>query len=647
MLGMPFKISFRKEMLKHSGRSAGWISLLYLIVLIFTFPLTILMTVTNENRSLWPFDSLFNYNYDMNMILIISTPVLLAIFLFRFLNVKESSDLFHSLPVKREQIFHQYTITGLLYLIIPVLITALLLLLEHRAFDLENYFSVGDIIYWAGVTIILNTIIYMGAVFVGMFTGISFVHGVLSYIFLLLPAGLIVLVTYNLQFFLYGFPEDYFINNQIEIFSPLVLTQKLTYNTIDSLVLWSYGILSVLLYVLALYVYKKRKAEAVSHAIVFPILKPVFTFGTMLCTAFLAALYFGETQNHSLFWLIFGYVTGSLVGFLAAQMVLNKTWRVFGNLKSYAFYAAGMLIVILMLHFDVMQYEKKIPDIDEIKQVHLSNRPYIYYGRSEEHANFLKSKENIQRIQELHQAIITDKIKEEDIPHYKTDTAFIVYELKNGNKLVREYLIDKTIYKTFYEPIHESEEYKLALNEIFHRNTEEMKLITIQPPGPVNRRASFSNPEEIEEFVAIVKEEILSESYDEMNNSKGFQSYISILLEDNYSIDFSYKPSYQKLTKWLEEKGVAENATASEEDISYAVIIKKDELNVEDRQQFDMDIYQFFNKKTNSVKITNKAQIKKLMNQSIDSNIWEPEYQNIVAFYYKNNERDPYIRALK
>jgi ABC-2 type transport system permease protein len=647
MLGMPFKISFKKEMLKHSGRSAGWISLLYLIVLIFTFPLTILMTATNENRSLWPMDSLFHYNYEMNTILIISTPVLLAIFLFRFLNVKESSDLFHSLPVKREHIFHQYTITGLFYLNIPVLITGLLLLLEHRAFDLEPYFLVGDIIYWAGITIILNTIIYMGAVFTGMFTGISFVHGVLSYIFLLLPVGLIILVTYNLQFFLFGYPVDYFLNNQIEYFSPLVLTQKLAYNTIDARVLWSYGILSVLLYVLALYVYKKRKAEAVSHAIVFPILKPVFTFGTMLCTAFLAALYFGETQDHSTFWLVFGYITGSLVGFLAAQMVLNKTWRVFGNLKSYAFYAVGMMIVILMLHFDVMGYEKRIPDIDEIKQVHLSDRPYIYYGRSEEQPNFLKSKENIQRIQELHQVIVADQENVEDLPNYSVETAFFAYELKNGKKLVREYLIDKRKYKTFYQPIHESEEYKLAVNAIFHEKTEDMKLITIQPPGPVNRRASFSDSEEIEELVSILKEEIHSATYEEMYESTGFESYVSILLDDNHSIDLSYKPSYQKLEKWLEEKGEAENAIVSEEDISYAVIVKKSEFTVDDRQQFDMDIVKFFNERTNTVKITNKAEIKKAMDQSVDRYIWEPQYQSIVAFYYKNNERDPYIRSIK
>lgn len=632
-------------MLKHSGRSAGWISLLYLVVLVFSFPLNILMTVTNENRELWPLDNLFNYNSDIQTILFIATPVLLAIFLFRFLNVKESSDLFHSLPVKREQIFHQYTITGLLYLNLPVLITALLLLLEHRAFDLQAYFQVGDIFYWVGMTILLNTIIYMGAVFTAMFTGISFVHGVLSYIFLLLPAGLIVLVSFNLQFFLYGFPEDYFFNNKFEYFSPLAFTQMLGYNTIDDRVIWSYGIFSVLLYVIALYVYKKRKAEAVSHAIVFPILKPIFTFGTMLCTAFLAALYFGETQDHSTFWLIFGYVTGSLVGFLAAQMMLNKTWRVFGNLKNYGFYAVGMLIVILMLHFDVMQYEERIPDIDEIKQVHLSNRPYIFYGHSEEQPNYLKSKENIQRIQELHQVIIADQENEEDIPNYDVETAFIVYELKNGKKLVREYLIDKSKYKAFYQPIHESEEYKLTVNDIFHHNTADIKLITIRPNGPVNRWANFSDSEEIEEFISILKEEIYTASYDEMNDSKGFQSNISILLNNNRSIDLAYKPSYQRIEKWLEEKGEAENTVLSENDISHAIIIKKSELTEEDRQQFDMDPYKFFNERSNDVKITNKADIKKAMEQSQDLYGWETEYPNLVAFYFKNNINDPYIRC--
>lgn len=643
---MPFKISlFRKEMLKHSGWSAGWVSLLYLLVLIFCFPLNILMTVTNEKRELWPIDSLFNYNYQIQIILFIAAPVLLAVFLFRFLNVKESSDLFHSMPIKREHIFHQYAITGLFYLIAPVVITGILLLIENLAFDLQTYFSIGDISYWVAITILLNIIIYMGAVFTGMFTGLSFVHGVLSYVFLLLPAGLILLGSYNLQFFLYGFPEDYFMNNSIEYFSPFIVTDKLTHSTLDIRVVWSYAIISVILYAAALFVYKKRRSEAVSHAIVFPILKPIFTFGTMVCTAFLAALYFGETQDRSISYLIFGYIAGSLVGFLVAQMVLNKTWRVFGHLKTYFFYAGGMLIILLMLHFDVMQYENKVPELEDIERVHLGNSPYLYNDSTfRRNTYFLRSNENITNIRKLHEAILTDKIDPETIPGPNVATAFFAYELKNGRKLVREYTIDKRKYKSYYQPIHESEEFKFESNGIFHQKTEDIKLITINPYGPVSRHAAISDPEEMEEFITILKDEIYSASYDEMNDERGFQSYITILLNNSHSLDLNYKPSYKKLDQWLEKNDALEKAKVSEKDISYAVILKKDQLSVEERKQFDYDPAQIFNERTDMKKITTPENIKLAMNQSQDVYLWEPEIQYIIAFYYKN-ESYPIIRS--
>jgi ABC-2 type transport system permease protein len=643
---MPFKISlFRKEMLKHSGRSAGWVSLLYLLVLIFCFPLNILMTVTNEERELWPIDSLFNYNFEIQIILFIAAPVLLAIFLFRFLNVKESSDLFHSMPIKREQIFHQYTITGLFYLIAPVLITTLLLWMENLAFDLQTVLSVQDIFYWFAITALLNITIFMGAVFTGMFTGISFVHGVLSYIFLLLPAGLILLVSYNLQFFLYGFPENYFMNNSIEYFSPLVVTNRLAHETLEARVISIYAIISVILYVAALWVYKKRRSEAVSHAIVFPILKPVFSFGTMVCTAFLAALYFGETQNHSISWLIFGYISGSLVGYFAAQMVLNKTWRVFGKIKSYLIYAGALVILLLMLHFDVMQYENKVPELEDIAQVHFSDKPYLYNDTSfRNNAYFLKSKENLMLVRQLHQAILEDKINPETIKGSRSESALFAYELKNGRKVVREYTIDKSKFKSFYKQIHESEEYKITVNEIFQQKTQDMKLITIQPYGPTNNRATFSDPEEIEELVSILKEEIHSASYEEMNELRGFQSYISILLNDNHSIDLSYKPSFKKLDQWLEQKDALDKAKVSAKDISHAVILKKDELTEEERKEFEYDPAQVFDKRKNIKKISNPEDIRIAMNQSQDLYIWEPEIQYIIAFYYKN-ESYPIVRC--
>lgn len=634
---MQSKISLiNKELFKQINRTVGWVAIVYFLALVFALPLHLLMTITNEYRQLWEVETLFGYNFELQIMALIAVPVLLAVFLFRFLQVKQSSDLFHSLPIKRERIFHQFTLWGLFFLLIPVLLTMVILLIQYQAWDLELYFGLNDIFYWAGMTIILNFIVYMAAVFIGMITGLSIVHGVLSYIFLLLPVGLIVLFTYNLQFFLYGFPDDYYLNDGILYYSPLVILEQLSRGKIGAHIILIYGVISIVLYFLALYLYKKRKVEAATQALVFPVLKPVFRFGTTLCTAFFAAFYFGEVQSDSTFWIVVGYVFGSFVGYLAAEMVIQKTWRVFDNLLKYFYYAAGLVIIVLIMQFDLIGFEDRIPELDEVKKIHLSDNPYLYMGDIEEKPFYLEEEENIKLIHNLHQQILNEKPEQT----LKSETAFFVYELENGRKLVREYSINKNDFRQFYQPIHESAEYKEASNRIFQIDMKDVGLMNIHPAGPVNRNAVIANKEEIEEAISILKEEIYASTYDEMYNEKGFQSYITISITNkDYTVDLPYRPSYKKFEKWLEERGLAEKARVSEKDIAHALIIRGSDLEIDEHDRMAISneaLYEKMKQSPKVLEISKKDEIKAMMDQSKEYYVYDgtsPDY--LIGFFFE------------
>ena len=110
-------------MILQVGRSVGWISVIYFLGLLFAVPIRIIMTYTDQNfRDLTAVESLFRFDFGLQLILYVSVPVLLAVFLYRFLHVKQAADLMHSMPIKREKIYHFYTLTGLVYLIIPVVL---------------------------------------------------------------------------------------------------------------------------------------------------------------------------------------------------------------------------------------------------------------------------------------------------------------------------------------------------------------------------------------------------------------------------------------------------------------------------------------------------------------------------------------------
>lgn len=647
---MPSKISLPSlELLKLMGRSSGWVSILYFLGLLFSIPFEIWMIDSNE-RFMYQPENVFQYNYDIQLVFLIAVPVLLPLFLFHFMQSKQSSDLIHSLPVKREKIFHQYTISGWVMLNIPVVIIAAIVFLQWSMMDLSVAFSVNKIFIWLGVTVLFNTILYMCTIFIGMITGISIVQGILTYIFLFLPVGLFILVTYNLKYFLYGFPDSYLLGKKIEYLSPLTMLDGMQ-NSINLPVLLIYGVISVVLYFISKILYAKRKTESVSQAMIFPVLKPVLKFGMTLCCALLAAGYFGEYSNQSEVWLFFGYFFGSFVGYAFAEMLLQKTWRVFQNLKGYLYYGGVLLVVIGFLQLDVTNYEEKVPAIDEIKSVHLSNSPYLYL-QPEEFSGiykpfYLSEKRNIQLVHDLHEKIVSNK-KMEDVQSPTSDTAFFVYELKNGKKLVREYIINKEDYTDYYSSIHESVEFKEVTNRIFSLSLEDINMITIEPMGWKSTRAVISNEDDMEEFISILKEEILASTYEEKNVQSAFKSNISFSLNNKeyggYA-DLTTLPSYKKLIRWIEEKELTEKAFLTEEDIEYLIVVKKEDIEINRDGYEHLDIFNRMKADKNALTIKNKDQVRDAMAMTKDAYLPESNSTYLVAYKIKS-QVEPYVGTM-
>ena len=207
MWAMQSKMSLiNKELLVYIFRSSGWISLLFLLGLLFSLPLEVLMTVLDERGQFYEWENnLFFVHADIQYALLLVIPVLLAVFLFRFLQVKQLSDFIHSLPLSRKQIYVHHVVAGIIYLLLPILLTAFTLLILHWTMDVSQIYTLTDIGVWLGTIIVLALLIFSASVFIGMITGLSALQAILTYIFLLLPVGLLVLFAENMKFLLFGF----------------------------------------------------------------------------------------------------------------------------------------------------------------------------------------------------------------------------------------------------------------------------------------------------------------------------------------------------------------------------------------------------------------------------------------------------------
>lgn len=627
---MQSKISLiNQEVWKTIIRSVGWIAIIHFICLFFSVPLEILMTSSEENRNYFRYENLFQYNFDLQFIITIAIPVLMAIFLFRFLQVKSYSDFIHSLPMKREKIFHQYALTGLVLLIIPVVLNTFILLLLYKPLNLDSFFAISDIYNWLCITVLYNVLFYLAGVFVGMLTGISAVQGVLTYIALLLPSGLSVLLIHNLPFYLYGFPEQFYMQSKVEAFSPLVTFFLITHRKLKIIEVVFYLLLIIAFYGLSLSFYKMRKLEAVSQALVFPVLKPFFKYGVTFCTMLLGGMYFGVMERGTA-WVIAGYIFGAVIGYIIAEMVLQKAWRIIIHMRGLFIYSGVIAVLALLFQIDFTYYEKTVPAANEIERVHLSSHYYLYNGS--ENSFYLKDIENIDLTTRLHKEIIANKNNNGRNPYL--DRAFFVYELKNGKKLVRDYLIDKKEYAHFYKFIHESDEFKRVTNSILQVKANDVEKISIHPYGPIYKKAVIVKPADIQEAISILQDEIYSATYEETQDERQPYSNIEIFLTNKKNVSLDWRISYKKFEAWLEKKGLIDDARVNVNDISYAFIVQREDLEIDLLRGYSYDeLFRQMQSHSKSIKITDKEKLKVCLENSSGS----IDGLYVIGFYYKGD----------
>ena len=94
-------------------------------------------------------------------------------------------------------------------LLFPVMITALVTWAVITGLKID-FVQGQDILNWLKIALIANLLLFSSTVAVGMITGMSALQGLLTYILLLVPSGLTLLVLHNLKMYLYGFAYDYF-----------------------------------------------------------------------------------------------------------------------------------------------------------------------------------------------------------------------------------------------------------------------------------------------------------------------------------------------------------------------------------------------------------------------------------------------------
>ncbi len=635
---------FRREMFKRDFRNVGWISILYFCGLAFTLPLQLLMAFNDEYRieanGAGLFDSIFMF--EVQFMLLFLMPVLMAVFLFRYIHVKGASDFIHSLPISREHLFRHHAFSGVILLIAPILLTSLILFMFFLFTDVSAFYSISQLGYWSLMMIVVSILTFMICVFAGTLTGLSTVQAVLTYILMLLPAGIYVLVAVHLSFFIAGFSDLVVIDHTVDNYSPLVNVFQYYPNDpqegflpVQYVMLGIYFIASIVLYFGGKAIYKKRPLEVASQTIAINVLKPVFQFGMTFCFALVGGTYFGETQL-MLSWLIFGYVIGGIVGFSLSSMVLDKSWRVFRlqHFKGLFVYGAtaGLIIGILPLFW--LNYESYVPETSEVKNVYIGDNIYQLEELIENTSpDLIESEDAINTVIQLQK----EMINQNDQFNSTGMMYFISYELKNGDHVQRSYQVDRKNVQAPLKRVMETKEYKELTYPVLNSDPSKVQKVTLQSGGPVNKEVSILDPLQIQEFYQHVKEDIYNLSYDQLIHPKGIRSHVTEVREGSdwteeyyYPQDNSIYNSYENTVNWLKEKGFYEDAFIDEGEIDHVSIYPWDEAqNQYPKEAYDQIVE---NESVEPLEVKDKKQIQTILLSSKE----EEEGNYLVGIHYED-----------
>ncbi len=399
------------------------------------------------------------------LFLTIAMAVVSALSGFVFMHSAKKLDVYHSIPVKRERLFFQQYVYGVLYYIIPLIIHILICLGICMANNVLT-FSVGK---QALGCVLVQFIIYLTCYGVAIaavcLTG-NLVISVLGCVVLFMYSYILSLLKSELmdKFLVTSYLVD--AQQGVWAFSPmhLLANMMMALRVNDDFVYLSgmgyyvkFIFMAVLYTAIALYLYKKRPTEMAGRTMVFsmtePIVKTMVVFPVSIFSGyFLSGITSG---NNELAWFVFGCIFGFIICCPLMEIIFRKDVKaVLHHPLQLVFNGVLLGAILVILQFDLFGYDTYIPKENKVESyaVYCYNLANVNPGDGSAQQYSLDNmtitdNESTRKLLE-HAAQITrpartgkmEASEENDEARYSAIT--VKYNLKNGKDIYRSYLIN-------------------------------------------------------------------------------------------------------------------------------------------------------------------------------------------------------------
>ncbi len=447
-----YKTVFCKTMARFWPIWASW-----LLIWLLSMPLSVLMDQRYGTELIQSdfLDALETYS-TLN-VLVIVYAVVSAMAVLSPLYKSRSANFTGSLPMRREGLFCTYYLAGFCFGALPAVLVSLSMLVLGIAIGI-GIGTLAPVGLWLVVCVGKYFFFYSFAIFCGMFAGHILALPAYYGIFNVLAYALYFMLDEIFSNFYYGYTGmGMAVQHAVSMLTPTEMLGGVQlwigYTVVDHVPtainpvllggpeLLLYSVVAAVFTVGALLLFRKRRLESAEDVVAVNPMKPVFRHSVAFC----CGLFFGYITNEILggdtvSWMVCTILWG-VFGSFVAQMILDKSFKVFRKWKGAAAVAGVFVLLYIVIAFDLTGFETRIPKADDVESVSLVSFYAEPSGLDAYNPVTVTDPERIQDIITLHQNAVDqrDSHMTAVIQNRNNASMRILYKLKNGSTFERRY----------------------------------------------------------------------------------------------------------------------------------------------------------------------------------------------------------------
>ena len=358
-----------------------------------------------------------------------------------------SANFMGSLPARREGQFLSTYLAGLTILIAPNVLIFLLTLLVETVGGAVLWIP---LLFWLGTLCAMEFFFYSFAVCLGQFTGHILALPVFYGVFNVIVAAVYTMIQWVMEEYYFGYAGIDLYSGLILWFTPVAALLQMDVDVIQDGTVWItsveglwiagvYAAAAVVLTVCALLLYRRRHLETAGDIVAVKVMRPVFRYGVGFCAGMFLGWLTDQLLNLEDAGMLIAVVIWGVVGCFVAQMLLEKTVRVFKKWKGCAALAAVFVIIFAIIGFDLTGYESRVPAAAAVESVEIRGLSGYPWDSGSNLQVTVSDPLIIADAVELHQAIVELGENGEAQDGYEWMTYQVSYRLKSGKTLTRHY----------------------------------------------------------------------------------------------------------------------------------------------------------------------------------------------------------------